>query len=193
MKIKILVVLFVSYALFPLYGRESKEISSIREYYNQTLKKIKTESIQRREMYFTYPVTPGIGVTASKVFIYYEMTSGSDGDYDYSIVRVENYFQHTAKIFYEEYVYSADGSLLFYYGRRGMGDINRVAAIEWKNDERFYYWNNKLVRVMYDAEVIDQPLAEDIKKSAVRLQHAKDIRIKNCNASFPQPVMFTAE
>jgi hypothetical protein len=175
------------------YAGEVDEISSIRSYYNETLKKIKNGSLYQRELSLSYPVVPGTGSSASRVLIFYEMAEGSEGTYGYSIIRVENYYQRAEAAFYEELLYGSDGTLMFYYGRRGSGDIRRADGIRWEYDERFYFRKGRLVRVMYDQAANDRPGPDDIAKGYARIQRAKEIRANHCGIRFPAPVIYTGE
>jgi hypothetical protein len=175
----------------PAFAAEKKEITSIRDYYTDLLKKIKDGSLYQRELSLSYPVIPGIGQTSSRIRIYYDMLDRGEGEYDISIVRVENYYQHAGNALYEECVYNSHGTLIFYYGRWGQGDINRPADIAWDREERFYFQAGRLVRVMYGQESRDTPTAADLKKAAARLQHGQHLREKDCGISFPPPLLFT--
>lgn len=176
-----------------LFAGEPPEISSIREYYSETLKKIKTGALYQRELNLKYPAIPGAGTTASRVRIYYDIPEGRDGMYEYGIIRVENYYQHASRVFYEEYLYNANGELLFYYGRRGTGDIGRPEGIRWHYDERLYFWRENVIRIMRGQETQDRPTAADVKKGSVILKHAQEIRENYCQVTFPAPLVFTAE
>jgi hypothetical protein len=189
MKRTAFLILFCAIA-FLAPAAEMKEIAAIREYYAETLKKIKNESIYHRELFFSYPVIPGVGPTSSRVMIYYDMSAGRDGQYEYQIIRVENYYQHTVRVFYEEYLYNSKGDPVFYYGRTGTGDIGRPDAIEWGRDERYYFWGGRLIRVMHGEETTDRPSAAEAKKGAELLLHAKELRTKSCLVYVPAPVMF---
>jgi len=189
---RILLILCVIYSI-TLFAKEPRELSAIREYYSETLKKIKAGSLHQRDLNLTYPVIPGIGTTSSRVRIYYDITEGRDGMYEYGVIRVENYYQRAARVFYEEYLFNPNGELLFYYGRRGTGDIGRADGIRWDYDERFYFWRDILVRIMHGQEAQDRPGAADIKKGTARLNQAQEIREKYCQVQFPAPLVFTAE
>ncbi len=173
------------------YAAEKKEITSIRDYYISVLKKIKEGSLYKRELSLSYTVIPGIGEPSSKVLIYYDMIDRGEGDYIISIVRIENYYQHAGNALYEELLYDSGGALVFYYGRRGQGDISRPGDIAWSTDERFYFHAGRLVRVMYGEETHDNPTAADMKKGAARLRHARQIRSEDCSIRFPAPVIFS--
>jgi hypothetical protein len=170
---------------------EMKEITTIRDYYTTVMKKIKDGSLYQREMALSYNVIPGIGQPSSRVRIYYDMLDRGEGEYDISIVRIENYYQHAGNALYEEWVYDSRGSLLFYYGRRGQGDISRPADISWSADERFYFHAGRLVRVMYGQETSDNPTSADQKKADLRLQHAQRLRERDCDFRFPTPIIFS--
>jgi hypothetical protein len=176
-----------------LYAGEPPEISFIREYYSETLKKIKTGALHQRELNLSYPLIPGVGISTSRVRIYYDIPEGRDGTYEYGIIRVENFYQRAARVFYEEYLFNTDGGLLFYYGRRGTGDIGRPDGIRWHYDERFYFWRENLIRVMHGQEPRDRPAAADVKRGNVILKQAQEIRENYCQVAFPAPLVFTAE
>jgi hypothetical protein len=191
-KIALLLIICMT-PFLPLSAGESREIASIREYYSETLKKIKAGSLYQRELNLAYPIIPGVGPTASKVRIYYDIPEGHDGEYEYGIIRVENYYQHSGKVFYEEYLFNPNGELMFYYGRRGSGDIKRPDGIYWYYDERFYFRSDTLVRIIYGQETNDRPGASDIKKGSIRLKQAQEIREKYCQVLFPAPLVFIVE
>jgi hypothetical protein len=193
MNIKIIILAACLMSHLPATAGEKSELSHIREYYSETLKKIKTGVLYQRELNLTYPIIPGVGTTASRVRIYYDIPEGRDGMYEYGIIRVENYYQHTARVFYEEYLFNPSGELLFYYGRRGSGDIGRPDGIRWDYDERFYFWRDSLVRTIRGQEINDRPGAADIKKGTVRLKQAQEIRENYCRAVFPAPLVFSSE
>jgi len=189
----ILFLILCATSWLPLSAEEPREILAIREHYSETLKKIKTGSLYQRELNLAYPVIPGAGPAASRVRIYYDIPEGHDGEFEYGIVRVENYYQHAGRVFYEEYLFNPKGELMFYYGRRGSGDINRADGIYWNYDERFYFWGDTLVRTIYGQEMHDRPVAAEIKKGTIRLKQAQDIREKYCQVLFPAPLVFTGE
>ena len=171
-----------------ILAEESRSISAIRGYYNETMKKIKNGTLYQRDLHIAYPIIPGVGPTSSKVRIYYDMPEGRDGDYDYLVIRVENYYQHSGRTFYEEFLFQPDGTLSFYYGRSGTGDI-MSEDIDWTYDERFYFDKGKLARVMYDSQISDRPSAADIKKAGVRTLHAKQVYSKYSHKRYPPPVV----
>jgi len=189
----IFILLICLLPFLPATAGEKSEISHIREYYSETLKKIKAGALYQRELNLTYPVIPGVGTTASRVRIYYDIPEGRDGMYEYGIIRVENYYQHRARVFYEEYLFNTNGGLLFYYGRRGSGDISRPDGIRWDYDERFYFWKESLVRIIHGHAINDRPGAAVIKKGAVRLKQAQEIRENYCRVVFPAPLVFSSE
>lgn len=191
MKKRVLCSIAAIVIMMPAYAAEKKEITSIRDYYTNILKKIKDGSLYQRELFFSYPVIPGIGQTSSRVRIYYDMLDRGEGEYDISILRIENYYQHAGNALYEECVYNSRGTLIFYYGRWGQGDINRSADIAWDREERFYFQAGRIVRVMYGQESRDTPTAADQKKAAARLQHGQHLREKDCEISFPRPSIFS--
>ena len=192
MEINFLLIAILS-AGFPVYAKEMREIALIRDNYNEILKKIKNGSIYKREIRITYPVIPGVGPAASKVNIYYDMPEGMDGRYEYDILRIENYYQHAGKMFYEEFVYNRKSELMFYFGRRGTGDIGRTESADWSAEERIYFWNGKPVRVQYGPEAIDRFMDNDLKKIEAVLNQAAQVRERSGQASFPQPVLFFPE
>ncbi|MBN2159906.1 MAG: hypothetical protein JW807_10960 [Spirochaetes bacterium] len=172
---------------------EMKQITAIREYYAETLKKIKDGSIHKRELSLAYPIIPGAGPNSSLVRIFYDMITGRDGQYEYGIVRIENNYQHGNRAFYEEYLFNPEGDLLFYYGRRGTGTILRPGGINWTEDERYYFWGRRLVSVMREGEMNERPSPAETKKGAFIQQHAEELRIKSCTVYFPAPILFVAE
>lgn len=174
-------------------AKEMREITLVRDYYNETLKKIKNGSVYKRDIQVTYPVIPGVGPGASKVNIFYDMREGMDGRYEYGIVRIENYYQHTGKVLYEEFLYNNTGELMFYFGRIGTGDITRADGINWNSDERIYFWNGRAIRVMYGTEVVDRFRENDLKKIEAAVKQAGQLRDKDCQVSIPRPVLFQAE
>ncbi len=177
-----------------MFRKKIREVSANEDeensYYTGILKKIKDGSLYQRELSLSYPVVPGIGQTSSRVRIYYDMLDRDQGDYDISILRIENYYQHAGMVLYEELVYDSRGGLIFYYGCRGSGDINRPAEITWIDDERFYFQAGRPVRVMYGQETHDSPTAADLKKAASRLHHGQRLRSGGCDLRFPAPLKF---
>jgi hypothetical protein len=178
-------------AAFPAISVEKKEITSIRDYYTSVLKKIKDGSLYQRELSLSYPVIPGIGQASSQVRIYYDMIDRGEGEYAITIMRIENYYQHAGNALYEECVYNPQGTLIFYYGRWGQGDINRPAGITWDREERLYFQAGRLVRIMYGQESRDTPTAADLKKAAACLQHGQHLQEKDCGFRFPPPLIFS--
>ncbi len=186
-----IVSLFMT-GVLPVLAGEMPEIASIREYYSETLKRIKSGSLYHRELSLSYPVVPGTGPTASRVSIFYELSEGRDGAYEYRIIRVENYYQNALKVFYEEYLFDRKGELIFCYGRRGSGDIDRPDGIRWWYDERFYYRNENLIGAVSDKP--HERLGDgDIQKGKERLKQAQEILEKYCTIRFPAPVIFSTE
>jgi hypothetical protein len=172
---------------------ELREVTTIREYYVDVLKKIKSGSLYQRELNLAYPVIPGVGQTASRVKIYYDMLMGANGTYSYSVIRIENYYQYTEKAYYEEYLFNQKGEPLFYYARQGSGAISRPDGISWGYNEAFYFWTGRLVRVTHGQDVNDRPGDAEIKKGADLVRQAQLLRTTYCDMYFPAPMLIKVE
>ena len=169
---------------------EPREILSIRKYYNDLLQKIQAGTLYTREMRLTYEVIPGIGTPSSRAVIYYDLSSNNEGRYSSMTLRIENYYQHAGRALYEEFIYNPDGSLVFYYGRAGSGDISDPKSITWMQEERYYFSAGRLIRIMRGKDVTDKPSSNDLRLGAARLQRARRLREKDCAFRLPQPFLF---
>ncbi len=187
---KMIIVLAAIVSFTAPLASEPREILSIRKYYNELLQKIEAGTLYTREMHLTYEVIPGIGAPSSRAVIYYDLSSKNEGRYTSVTLRIENYYQHAGRALYEEFIYKPDGSLAFYYGRAGSGDIRNPKSITWVEEERYYFSGERLIRVMRGNDIADKLSANDLRCGAARLQRARQLWEKDCNFRLPRPFLF---
>jgi hypothetical protein len=177
MKKHLFILLLALAAALPSPAAEKPEVAKIRAYYNDVLKRIKDQSLYQRDLILAYEVIPGIGAPSSRVRICYDMVEKGEGVLDIAIVRIENYYQHAGNALFEECVFDARGDLVFYFVRRGQGDIRNPGGIEWASDERCYYESGRLVRAMYGKDIRDNPSSVDRTRGSDRMKRA--LRLRN--------------
>ncbi len=172
-----------------VFGEKSPEVSKIRGYYYTVVKMIKNGELKRRETRKEYPVIPGIGTPVSKIIIYYDMKHIKETEYDYRVRKIENYYQHAGNVLYEEWVYLPTKEMIFYHGKKGIGNIDEPSGVEWSYTERYYFRNRKPLKVMVNGKA--QKLTPGIlKKSKKRLRQG-GVLLKSTNGpGIPEPVLF---
>jgi hypothetical protein len=181
--------------ILSISSQENEKILSIKRYYSEISQKINDYELYFRDIQITYEVIPAIGEPVALVHVYYDMIErgGEAPYYEETVLKIEHYYQHAGRALYEELLYNEKGELVFYFARAGNGDINYEEDISWVYEERFYFWDNKLIRAVYNEDIITAPSEEDIKIGKERLVHADVIMKTVVRIGIPLPPVFYAQ
>ncbi|MBP7739072.1 MAG: hypothetical protein KA369_24095 [Spirochaetes bacterium] len=67
-----------------------------------------------------------------------------------------------SRVYYEEFFYSTDGKVLFYYAKESDGNIFKKSNYKWEKEMRYYFYKDKVIRIQEGGIVNDSP---DVKNN----------------------------
>ena len=92
------------------------------------------------------------------------------------IVKTEYYFQMGTFMQYEEYLYENNGAVIFYHRKEGTGSLSKPAAVTWSREERYYFKEERLIRVTIGEKEYDAPEKKYSRRGKEVLIHGKAMK-----------------
>lgn len=129
-----------------------------------------------------------IGIPEMRGIFYYDSLPAHNEREEnrFFILKAEYYFQMGTFIQYEEYLYDNDGNVLFYHRKEGNGSLPKLTAVTWKNEERYYFKKDRLIRATIGGKEDDAPGSKYSGRSKDVLMHGKSMKELGRNISlFP--------
>lgn len=148
---------------------------AIRRLYAKIEKSIKSREIYTANLEATLLVIPAIGQPKSRLIMYYEEKS-RDGPSRFILCKIEHSFQYAGRLYFEEYIFTEQGDMVFYHGKAGNGSIESPEKTSWTGEERFYFHKGMLLRIIRNGKSSDRPTPKELKAGKARISRADALK-----------------
>lgn len=183
-------LIFFAASIAGLGADDFDAVRKVAVYRDSTDARIQNGELYRRELRIEYWVVPGIGTPVSLVTAYDDMLDLGEGDYMFSLLKLDHYYQHAGMAFREEFLYAGSGEPVYCRSLRGPGDINQPEDIEWNTVVEHYFSAGKAIKIVTDGEELESPDEEMQSNAQGYFAHAKALRQAVIKLKFPQPYGF---
>lgn len=201
MRLKIIISAAILLFTTAVFSNESNQIQYIKDEY----KKVTDKTQNKNDPLIATSESQGplwniMGIPKSKTVFYWESyiidTTKPDSDTNNAmrLRKTESYHSGISSadqfITYDEFLFDANGKVLFCFIKKGTGNLARTNKCKWEKEERYYFHNEKLIRFVKEGTINDNPDKKAVKNGGLIVERGKMIKTiaENINTNWSDQI-----